>query len=177
MTGTQRNFLSITQYSVLFSSVNPPFFYGPFAPSYRNDNASQAALSTNGFIYGLLDPSGSPPPYPSSVDVRDVAKALILGLQAPPTSQVGRKRILLSNEWFSAKDAVEHIASARPELKGRLAKAAFNAPPSPKCPMDVSRAKDVLGLEFTNWKDTVIAAVDDLLKLESSWKAKGLTLS
>lgn len=157
--------------------MNPPFFFGPFAPSYRNDNASRAALSTNSFLYSFLDPNGTAPPYPSSVDVRDVAKALVLGLKAPPASQVGRKRILLSGEWFSAKDAVELIASARPELRNRLAKAVFNAPPVPKCTLDLSRAKEVLGLEFTDWKDTVLAAVDDLVKLEAQWKAKGVTLS
>ncbi|KAK7692423.1 hypothetical protein QCA50_004048 [Cerrena zonata] len=157
-------------------TVNPPFFFGPFAPSYRNDNANQASLSTNGFIYLLLTPNGTAPPAPYAVDVRDVAKALILGLKAPPTSQVGRKRIILSSEWFSGKDAVELIASARPELKDRLAKAAFDAPPAPKSTLDVSRAKDVLGLELRDWKETILATVDDLIKLEGTWKEKGISV-
>ncbi|KAK7692305.1 hypothetical protein QCA50_003930 [Cerrena zonata] len=158
-------------------TVNPPFFYGPYAPSYRNDDASKGSLSTNGFIYSLLTPNGTGAPGPYAIDVRDVAKALILGLKAPPTSQVGRKRIILSSACISAKDVVELIASERPELKGRLSKAAFDAPPAPKSALDLSRAKEVLGLEFRDWKETILAAVDDLIKFEGIWKAKGVTFA
>lgn len=156
-------------------TVNPPYFYGPFAPGYRNEDASLTGLSTNKLIYNLLRPDGPLPPSNSFIDVRDVARAVINALNSPPTSQVGRKRILMSGEWFSAKDAVDYIAQQRPQLEDRLTKLANDAPPAQKSPINNSRAKEVLGLEVTGWKETVLAAVDDLLRLEATWKTKGLT--
>ena len=93
--------------------------YGPFAPGYRNPTASISALSTNGFIYGgILSPQGYPPPTDLLIgrwiDVRDAARAAVLALTSPPQSAVGRKRILISGEWFSFGDAAEYIASVRP---------------------------------------------------------------
>ncbi|CAL1696095.1 unnamed protein product [Somion occarium] len=159
-------------------TVNPGFLYGPFSPGYRNDNASEIGLSTNSYIYGLIHSDGHIAPNPSFADVRDVAKAIVIGLGAPPTAKVGRKRILITGEWFSAKDAVEYIARVRPELKDRLSKEALTAGPAPPTPIDNKRATEALGItEFTSWKDSVIAAVDDLLKLERDWKAKGLNLT
>jgi len=156
------------------TTVNPPFFFGPFAPGYRNPTASISALSTNSMIYNFIRPEGGIPPHPSHIDVRDVARGLVAALRSPPTSQVGRKRILMSGEWFSPKDAVDYIAEVRPELKGRLSEQAKAAGPVPKSTFNDGRAEEVLGLEFSSWKKTVIDAVDDLLRLEKEWEAKGL---
>ncbi len=155
-------------------TVNPPFFYGPFAPGFRNPDAKIAALSTNYQIYDLIRSDG-PAPAPSFIDVRNVARGLVNALDAPPSSQVGRKRIIMSGEWFSAKDAIEYLEEVRPELKGRLSENARHAPPAPKTPVDNTRATQILKLKFTGWKQTVLETVDDLLRFEKEWKAKGLT--
>lgn len=110
---------------------------------------------------------------PSTVDVRDVAEALVLSLTAPPSSKVGRKRILMSGEWFGSKKAVDYIAEVRPELKGRLSEAAKASAPDRESNVDVSRAKEVLGIEFTDWRKTLIDAVDSLLALEEEWASQG----
>ncbi|KAI0072519.1 hypothetical protein K474DRAFT_1667763 [Panus rudis PR-1116 ss-1] len=110
----------------MIATVNPPYFYGPFAPEYRNDEATISGLSTNGYLYQLINPTGPAPPVAANIDVRDVAKALVAALKAPTTSQVGRKRIPLSGEWFSGKEAIEYLAKVRPQLKDRLSKVAVN---------------------------------------------------
>lgn len=125
-------------------------------------------------LYDLLRPDGPPPLSPAFIDVRDVARAMVNALDAPPTSQVGRKRMIMSGEWFSAKDAVEYIAQVRPALKDRLSKLAESAPPAPKAPVDNTRAREVLKLEIGDWRDSVIGAIDDLIKLEAEWKVKGV---
>ncbi|KAI0916413.1 hypothetical protein AcW1_008856 [Taiwanofungus camphoratus] len=103
----------------------------------------------------------------------DVACGLVKALTS--SNNLDRKRILMSGEWFSWKNAVEYIASERPELKGRLSGAAKEYAPAPTTPIDNTRAKEVLGLEMTPRKVTVLDAVNSLVKLENKWKSKGLT--
>ena len=99
---------------------------------------------------------------------RDVARASVSALTAP--TNVGRKRILLSSEWISFRDAAIFIAEARPELKGRLTLNADSFPLVGKTLIDNTRAKEVLGIkEFIPWKQTLLDTVDDLLKLEKEW--------
>ncbi|KAH9891038.1 hypothetical protein C8Q73DRAFT_792476 [Cubamyces lactineus] len=117
--------------------MNPPFFLGPYAPNFRFTDASLAQMSTNSLLYLLLNPSGPPfLPYLPSIDVRDVGRAAVHALTAPPASKVGagvgRKRLLFLPHFVSWKDVVEHIAEARPELRDRLSRSAradFQDPP------------------------------------------------
>ncbi|KAI0786732.1 hypothetical protein C8Q75DRAFT_825778 [Abortiporus biennis] len=150
--------------------LNPPFFFGPYPPNYSNPDASRSALNTNGMIYALIRPHGNIPIHPSWSDVRDVAQAAVNALTAPPASKVGRKRIPLSGEWFSFKDAAKYVAEVRPELKNRISEQAKKAPPVSESQIDNSRAREILRIELTPWKKTVIDAVDDLLELEKEWK-------
>ncbi|PCH36133.1 NAD(P)-binding protein [Wolfiporia cocos MD-104 SS10] len=155
------------------TTVNPPFLYGPFAPGYRIPEPKLGALGSNAFMYPLLIPSAKPLEWCSrGVDVRDVAQAMINALSVP--SNVGRKRMLLTAEWFSWKDAVEYIAVERPALKDRLSVAARDAEPVDFTPFDPSRAKEVLKVEFRPWQVTVLDTVDALVAWENDWKSKGL---
>ncbi|KAJ8489631.1 hypothetical protein ONZ51_g2814 [Trametes cubensis] len=43
------------------TTVNPPYFLGPYAPNFRFTDASLAQMSTNNLLYLLLDPAGTPP--------------------------------------------------------------------------------------------------------------------
>ena len=155
------------------ATVNPPFFVGPMAPEWASPEPSLSALSTNFFLYDLLRPSGPQQLGPATIDVRDVATALILSLNAPPTSKVGRKRFLLSGEWYGARAAAEYLAEVRPDLRGRLSEAAKNAGPTKKINIDTSRAEEVLGLKFTDWHKTVLDGIESLLELEQDWKNQG----
>lgn len=157
----------------LSCAVNPSFFIGPMAPGWRTEKPRMGALSTSFLIYNLLHPDGPLTDKPLVIDVRDVARACTLALKAPPTSVVGQKRFPLSSSFLPYKDVVEYIAHERPELAGRLNKAAASSGPPPPQIIDTSRAEAVLGLEFTPWKKTVLDSVDYLVGLEKDWLSKG----
>jgi nucleoside-diphosphate-sugar epimerase len=149
-------------------TVNPPFFVGPLAPGFRVPPGDRKALSTDEFIYNLLFAENKvDTPALGFVDVRDVAIALVKGQKTP-----GKHRIVFRGEWFAFEEAIEYIASIRPELKGRLATA---SPTTQKNSIvDNSKAALVLGLTPRPWKESVRDGVDDLLKLEKSWIAQGI---
>lgn len=153
--------------------MNPPYFLGPFAPEWGTQEPGRSALSTNFFLQDLLRPDGPAPLGPSTIDVRDVARALVLDLTAPPTSQVGRKRFLMSGPWIAPAEVAAYIAEVRPELKDRLSEEWKKAGPIPKSNIDTSRVEEVLGLEFTDWHKTVLDGVDSFIALEKQWISQG----
>jgi len=159
------------------TTLNPPFIYGPFAPGFSIPDLNYGALSTNAFIYGLLDPAGSYPGSPYYIDVRDVARAHVAALTSPPESSVGRKRMLIASPYdFNFQGIVELITAKRPELKNRLTTAKPPVFPSYKLPVDLKRVEDVLGIRmdsYKKWEDTILDTVDSLLELEQAWEAKG----
>lgn len=157
-------------------SVLPPIIYGPSAPGFPVKKDQLWSLSTNAIFYQtiLQQPGkklgGSQIPSPITVDVREVALAHILALTAPPASEVGRKRLIVGgeNQNFTWKQAVEHLALVRPELKERLPDATVEHVRVGSI-LDNSRAREVLGLESIDWRKTVEDAADSLMALEKSW--------
>lgn len=149
------------------TTVNPPFFFGPFVPGFMPRDAT--GLNANEFIYALLDPEGLLfSDVAMGVDIRDVARAMISALSAPHYEP--RKRLLISGEWFSWREAADHIASVRPHLHSRLSTTALRAPSQPVATlMDTKRARELLAIEFTPWKTTITDAVDSLLEAEELW--------
>jgi len=102
------------------------------------------------------------------VDVRDVAEAQVAGIKTP-----GHHRVLIgSSEWFDLRDAVDHLTTARPELKGRLANPVSMGRAEPA--IDNARVIDLLGVSVTSWRKTVEDGIDSLLKLEEEWKEAGV---
>jgi len=156
------------------TTINPSCIYGPLSKWTKVPDGALASFSTIGMFYAsvlsggkLHDPQPFPPPI--TVDGRDVARAHILALRSPPASEVGRKRLLVSGPNFTWKDAVEHLAKVRPELKDRLPDSS-EAKEVQTASVDVSRAKEVLGLHsYVDWRKTVEDAVESLLAIEKSW--------
>lgn len=151
----------------------PTYCIGPFAPEWRASEPSTSALSTNFAILNLLRRDGPSIVFPAIIDGRDVARASVLALTSPPTAKVGHKRIILSGEWIVPSEVAAYVAEKRPELKDRISDAWKNAPATPQIKFDTSRAKEVLGLEFTDWRSTVLDAVDSVLATEKAWRAQG----
>ncbi|KAH7913247.1 hypothetical protein BJ138DRAFT_1099614 [Hygrophoropsis aurantiaca] len=103
------------------TTVLPPFLYGPFAPGFKIPAPDFVALSTDLYIYQMLDPNGKFPSYAAYMDVRDTAKVHVAALTSPPDSVIGHKRLLLSSvHELSYEAALKLIADKRPELKDRL---------------------------------------------------------
>ncbi|KAI0044225.1 NAD(P)-binding protein [Auriscalpium vulgare] len=173
------NFADAHKGDVDVTTLNPPFLGGPFAPSFSAPVPDRSALSTNAYILKLLQKDGDYPRWPGWADVRDVAYAHVTALEAGPLPSGEHKRILLSSEWYDYGEAVRYLIEQRPELKGRT----VDPDAAPKFPtgwvVDTSLAKEILGIgheDVRPWKETILEAADDVLKLEKEWAAKGLKL-
>lgn len=102
------------------------------------------------------------------IDVRDVALALITGINTP-----GKTRNILTGEWFELKDAVEYIETLHPELNIRT------LPLSGRTDSIVDHAPALkrLGLTRRPWKDSVREAAEAVLKVEKDWVAQGIDIN
>jgi len=132
------------------------------------------AYSTLAFFFQALLSGGKVTtpqfPFPLTVDVRDVARAHVLALTAPPADQVGRKRLFVAGPPVTWKEASEHLAAVRPELKARLPDLS-DARETDIAVIDVSRAREVLGLtDYIGWKKTVEDTTDSLVAAEKGEK-------
>lgn len=144
---------------------------GPIAPAQQIPTGEVEALSSNLFIYNILLPDSTTKPTPVGfVDVRDVAACLVAGARTP-----GKHRVLVTGEWFEYDDALKYIARVRPELKSRLP----DIPPAGfgRGIIDNKRARTILGVPLTRkWQESVIEAVDVLIKTEKEWADKGVDI-
>ncbi|KAI9464924.1 NAD-P-binding protein [Lactarius psammicola] len=161
------------------TSIHPSYIYGPLG---LGQVYGTPATGTNRHIYALIagalgrsvnayDPAIRGPPL--SVDVRDVARAHVLALKLPPSSE-SPGRFVLSTSTFTWKDAIELLAEKRPELKERLPVITGREPPlEPFATLDTSKTESVLGMKnYIKWQDTVLDTIDDLLRVE---KELGIT--
>ncbi|KAG7448829.1 NAD(P)-binding protein [Guyanagaster necrorhizus] len=161
--------------------AGPAFTYGPFAPGFECflPEPDLSALSTNESIYALLRPGNTRIPIaPGAIDVRDAARAHILALKFPPSTEVGPKRFaIVSPHRSSYRDALTIIAKERPELKDRLTDATLAREWSLYTfPVEWQKIDDVLGLKadsFILWDKTALDTVDSLVHAEGLWKEKG----
>ncbi|KIK09779.1 hypothetical protein K443DRAFT_389 [Laccaria amethystina LaAM-08-1] len=157
------------------STVNPPFLYGPFTTNFATPDFD--AFSTNLSIYNLIKTEGKYPPRPGYADVRDVARAHVTALDSPPTSEVGRKRVIFASPYdFNFKNAIELLSEKRPQLKGRLITQVPPELPAYRYPVDFERIERVTGLkkgDFHTFEKTLLDTVDNLLDVEAGWKSQG----
>ncbi|KAF7310192.1 Epimerase domain-containing protein [Mycena indigotica] len=160
------------------TTLNPTFFFGPFTKYYPiPPTPAEQNFSTNFLVYNLLFKDGAFPPLATTyIDVRDSAAAHVAALSSPPTAQVGRKRIIVSSPTgWPVRKIAEFLAEQRPEVKDRLLEAMAPSQ-SDVLPVDWKRVEEVLGLkpaDFKSTESTFLETVDNLLKIEEGWKAKG----
>ncbi|KAI0651507.1 NAD-P-binding protein [Trametes meyenii] len=159
------------------TTLNPPIFLGPFAPSFRFRYSEPIApqLSTNAVLSQLLSPQGTFfTPLLFTIDVRDVALSAVKALTAAAAAATAgtRKRLLFIPNIASWKQAAELVAEARPELKDRIsgpARTDYIHPPPPT-PVDNSKAAKILGLSgFIDWKESVLTGIDAVLEAEKAF--------
>ena len=108
-----------------------------------------------------------------NVDVRDVARAHVLALKTTPPSGSSSdtpKRYIVSSSRFTWEEAVEFLAVARPELKGRLPVITGKEPAV--ATLDTSATEAGLGLKnYIRWQDTILDTIDDMLRVEKELAA------
>ncbi|KIK65250.1 hypothetical protein GYMLUDRAFT_220537 [Collybiopsis luxurians FD-317 M1] len=105
-------------------------------------------------------------------DVRDIARAHIAALSAPPVP--GRnKRFIISNTTFKLKEVADLIRRERPELAHRLPREDAVPPKQTDAPLDTRFAAEVLGItEYIPWEETVLAGIDAGVAWEKTKDAK-----
>ncbi|KAG6839461.1 hypothetical protein C0991_002343, partial [Blastosporella zonata] len=85
----------------------------PLAETFTVPTGNYTTLSTDLYIYRFLT-DGEFMSSAGDADVRDIAHAHVLALNSPPTSAVGRKRILIASpHHFHPKATIELIAESR----------------------------------------------------------------
>ena len=160
------------------TTIHPSYVYGPLGSGQVYDTLT---TGSNHHIYELIagapdrpvdgyDPAIRAPPL--HVDVRDVARAHVLALKVPPLADEP-KRFILSSSRFTWKEAIEFIAQARPELKGRLPVVTGKEPPVPPFAiLDTSETENILGFkDYYKWQDTVLDTIHDMLRVEKELAA------
>ncbi|KAJ7575156.1 hypothetical protein C8J56DRAFT_460543 [Mycena floridula] len=169
------------------TTFNPPFIYGPFTKEYHLPTPDPSAIGTNMQLYRLLSPTG---PFPMSapyMDIRDLAKAHVLALKSPLSSEtsIGRKRLIIGSVYpFEYASALALIKEKRPQLAERLTQTDVpvqdkNKAYSLTVPFDVQRIEDVLGFkreDYTSVEDTLLDTIDSLLAVEKTWIENGHAL-
>ncbi|THU92908.1 NAD(P)-binding protein, partial [Dendrothele bispora CBS 962.96] len=158
--------------------ILPPLNFGPYVREFFDLESGPKNHSTNKFFYGLIFPEVGYPNHGFWIDVRDVAKCHVKALKAPPTSVVGRKRLIIASPHdMEYGDALKFLAEARPQLKSRLNK---TDPPKwlhYRLPCDFARIEEVLGIKkehFFTRNETILNTIDDYLVLEEEWVKQGI---
>ena len=151
--------------------VSPTSFIGPYAEDFTITPGNVSELSTSVMVYNLLaGPEVTFTTLPiGHIDVRDVAAALVAGIKV-----TGNHRLLLTGEWFDFTDAVNHIATTRPELTPRFVKTVSTS--QNRSIIDNKKALEVLGITLIPWKKTIDDGLDAVLKVERDWTKKGVDL-
>lgn len=141
------------------------------------------ALSTNLYLYRLITPTGQfPAPGSRYADIRDVAKAHVLALKSPLSSEssIGTKRLLFASlTRFDYPRFFQLVRERRPELSDRLTTVPIPEDTTNTPLFDPERVEKVVGMkreDYTSFEDTVLAAVDSLLEIEKAWIEKGYTI-
>ncbi|KAI0246725.1 NAD-P-binding protein [Lactifluus subvellereus] len=172
------------------TTIHPSYTYGPLGRGQVYNNP--AASGTNRYVYALIngapdrpvggyDPAVRGPPL--NVDVRDVARAHVLALKTTTSTSTTApsgslsdtpKRFIVSSSRFTWKEAIELLAAARPELKGRLPVITGKEPPvGPFATLDTGATEAGLGLKnYIRWQDTILDTIDDLLRVEKALAAQ-----
>ncbi|THU80423.1 NAD(P)-binding protein [Dendrothele bispora CBS 962.96] len=161
--------------------ILPPLIFGPYAREFFYLESGPKNHSTNKFFYGIISPEAGYPHHGFWIDVRDVAKCHVKALKAPPTSTVGRKRLIIASPHdMEYGDVLKFLAEARPQLKSRL-----NKTDPPKwmhyhLPCDFARIEELLGIkkeDFFTRDDTLLNTIDDYLALEEEWAKQGIDVT
>ncbi|KAJ7583918.1 hypothetical protein C8J56DRAFT_1005164 [Mycena floridula] len=148
-----------------------PVILGPYVPNFPLPD-NRVSLGAMDAVYTLI--TNGPSEYPNFpmghlVDVRDVAKAHVLALTAPPVNVEKPKRLIVCSRIFTWKEAVDVIRERHPELDARLPRPDAVGPVQTSAPVDMTRTKEILGLtesDYIPWDMTMIDTMDQMLEWE-----------
>ncbi|KAK7752271.1 hypothetical protein SLS62_005807 [Diatrype stigma] len=146
------------------TTICPPWIYGPYARGNGEELARTERLSESVRLFAALVDAEAVPPFDFGgyADVREVAAAHLLALEAPDAAVAGRRFIV--GQAFRYQAAVDIAREAFPqELRDRLP---VGRPgyAEPAYAIDGSRAAEVLGLKYGTLRDAVTDMLGQLLR-------------
>lgn len=148
--------------SFTLSVINPPWVFGP----YYADPDLGSLCDSVAALWHLFDAKTVPPTdFAGFVDVRDVAKAVMLALDNPAAA--GRRFLLgASFDWQTAADIIrKRFTAAKDRVPaGRPGYGKLESVYS----IDGRQAQQVLGLAYTPLDSTLYSTVFQLLKAEEA---------
>ncbi|KAJ5176103.1 uncharacterized protein N7482_001980 [Penicillium canariense] len=143
------------------ATINPPLVFGPIV-HYLN---SLEAINTSNqrfrnLIQGQMKEQLPPTGIFIYVDVRDVALAHVRAIEVP---EAGGQRFFVTAGYFTNKEIVDIARKTHPELESKLpAKDSPSDLPSDIYKIDNSRSKDVLGIKYRPFEETVSDTISSL---------------
>ncbi|KAG6808564.1 hypothetical protein H0H93_016754 [Arthromyces matolae] len=145
-------------------TILPAFVYGPFAEHFPLPG--HGALSSNNFIYELMNGTQPMVIPPAVVDVRDVAKAHVAALdlhRAPPGFV---RRYIACSGNLTWGEAGDHLRQVRPDYQTLDN---YVDLPGPALRLDTTRTVADLNLQWIDPRKTIVDAADALNEARKTW--------
>ncbi|CAN8104714.1 unnamed protein product [Discula destructiva] len=151
------------------ATINNTFTFGPIQPHLPSLDAINASnLRVRDLVLGTLRAAPLPPTFPvfTWVDVRDVALAHVRAMTVPLAA--GGQRFYVVGGHFSNWRLAECIRRTHPALADWLPEGGEDDFPVDVYGFDNRRSREVLGLEYRGFEESVRDTVDSILE----WQAK-----
>lgn len=158
------------------ATVNPPNIYGPIIHEVKSEDAINTSSAEPWKLYKAGGPGGDGKvpveQFWSFCDVRDVAKIHVAALDNPKSHNTRYLAYGGSVSWQEVANEIhdnpeypqefkDHIPRGNPGEKHR---------PTPLAKLDTSRAEKDLGIQFLDWKESVIkGSLYSFIDIEKSW--------
>ncbi|KAK1446599.1 ketoreductase [Colletotrichum cuscutae] len=162
------NFVETEKPSFTLSTICPPMIYGPVklpVKSLSTINTSNQLLAE--VILGKHKAGLPPTGLPLWVDVRDVALAHVRAMEV---QGAGGKRFLTTAGFYSNEEMANALWNSFPSMREKLPEpGSYGGAPSPASRSfgyNTSRAKEILGLQWTPYERTVVDSTISLDGLE-----------
>lgn len=158
--------------------VLPSMVFGPYIPNFVM-TSNVTTIGTNIFIYNLLDTPDRIIPENMLgllVDVRDIARAHVLALSAPPLPKGEHKRLIVSSNNFTWHNLIKVLREKYPkggEVDKRLPAPDAKHVKQATVPLDDSLTKKVFpGWEYVPIDKTLVDGLEAVLDWEKRYKDK-----
>lgn len=170
------NFLEQHKPSFDAATVNPPNIYGPIIHEVKSEDAINTSSAEPWKLYKAGGPNGDGKVPAEALwsfcDVRDVAKVHVAALDNPKAHNTRYLACGGSISWQEVADEIHSNPEYPQELKDHIPRGTPGQRhrPSPLAKLDTSRAEKDLGIQFLDWKESVIkGSLYSFIEIEKSW--------
>jgi len=140
--------------SFALTTFNPPGIVGPIVHPLKNlDELNTSCANVWRLISGATNGQVPPTLLPQTVDVRDVAKAQVLAMSNP---RARGERFILCGYYIDMQLIVDFLRAKYPDHVSTIPEGnpGTRNQPGPVAKLDTSKAEQILGMTWTDWKTT-----------------------